>query len=424
MKGVTIFPSSCIGNISAPASKSAVQRAMALALLHQGKTIISNAGNSEDENVSRRIIQFLGANIHRIDAHEEHIFSLGEIKPIRNDLPFSESGLSFRMFTPIAALSPESFILNASGTLLHRPMHFFSELFPILNVKVKSNKGFPPFQIQGPLMPKSIQVPGDQSSQYLTGLLFAFAKAAMEPVKISVSHLKSKPYIDLSLEMLAYFGFSVRHQSYHDFFLEPANPRKEIITYNAEGDWSGAAFLLVAGAICGSVAIQNLRHDSLQADRRILLALQQVGADISWEADVLRCIHQELKPFEFDATDCPDLFPPLAALAAYCQGESVILGRSRLATKESNREVSIVDVLTRMGIKLIVQGDAIRIFGGKILPAKVSSHQDHRIAMMASILGLGASGPVEIEGTSAVRKSYPDFFSDLQKLSVKLNIHE
>jgi len=424
MRAITISPSSCQGTLVAPASKSAVQRAMALALLHNGKTIIKSAGHSEDEMVARRIIKLLGAKIETA-GDAECVFSKGNIKPLDTSLDFSESGLSFRMFTPIVSLSPQKFILTGSGTLLRRPMHFFLDVLPEMQVAVFSKDGFPPFEVQGPLIAHSITISGEQSSQYLTGMLFALAKAANERVEIFVHNLKSKPYIDLSIQMLLHFGYSVSHSGYEKFIIEPGNLAPETIIYNAEGDWSGASFFLVAGAIGGNVTISNLRRESLQADQKIVQVLESVGAQISWNGAILKCAKADLMPFEFDATDCPDLFPPLAALAANCKGESVLIGRSRLVSKESNREKSIIDILSKMGVPVKTEKDSMWIMGGGgIQAAKVSSHHDHRIAMMASILALNANDAVEIEGADSVRKSYPGFFSDLQNLAVKMNIHE
>jgi len=422
MNGVTVLPSSCTGTLTAPASKSAIQRAMALALLHKGETHISFAGNSSDEETSRNIIRSMGAVIQNMNGVEV-INSSGKIS-LKTSLNFNESGLSCRMFTPIAALAENEVYLEGNGTLLKRPMHFFEEVLPGLNVDFLSNNGHLPFSVKGPLVPKSIHIDEAGSSQYLTGLLFAFAKVATQPVEISVDVLKSKPYISLSIEMLNHFGYSVQHEGFRKFMIQPGNHASCIIHYHAEGDWSGAAFLLVAAAIGGRVNVSNLKANSMQADRRIMEVLQFAGADVSIDGQQVLCSSNRLKAFVFDATDCPDLFPPLAALAANCEGKSCIKGCSRLLTKESNRVHSIMDVLSKVVIDAEIADDELWIMGGKIQAARLWSHQDHRIAMMAAVLALNADGAVEIDGAAVVRKSYPNFFYDLQSLGVKLKLHE
>lgn len=422
MSVATIFPTHYSGSISAPASKSAVQRAMALALLHNGETHIRFAGNSDDEQVARKVIQQLGAVIIKKNGLEI-ISSTGQIKSAEI-IHFWESGLSFRMFAPIAALSSGKITLEGSGSLLRRPMNFFCDVLPQLNVVVHSNNGFPPLCIEGPLLAKSISIEGSSSSQFLTGLLFAFARQATARIEIKVNNLKSIPYIDLSLQMLNLFGYSVKHEKYQKFIIDPGNHANGIVVYDAEGDWSGASFFLVAGAIGSEVSVLNLQKNSMQADKRIIEVLQKAGANIYWDNNLVVCSPNKLNAFEFDATNCPDLFPPLAALAANCDGESLITGCSRLQTKESNRVEAIIDVLTKMGVKAFVENDTIRIIGGKIFEAMVSSHNDHRMVMMASALALRATGPVEIEGADAVSKSYPGFFNDLQAIGVKLKFHE
>lgn len=422
MINATVFPSKVSGLIQAPASKSAVQRAFALALLRKGDTLIFDAGDSDDENAARNIIRSLGVVLEKA-GHVEIAYSSG-IKNPKPEISCGESGLSLRMFAPIAALSSEKIKLTGTGSLQNRSIAFFDEVLKNLDVEVKSNNGFLPLQIKGPLNPKPVEIDGSMSSQYLTGLLFAFASAVSEPTEISVRNLKSRPYIELSIEMLNHFGYSVKEVREDCFLIEPGNNAGDCVEYKAEGDWSGAAFLLAAAAVAGGVKITGLRRDSCQADRAILDVLARVGADILWDDKIISCRKKELNAFDFDATDCPDLFPPLAALAANCAGTSVIRGTSRLLGKESNRSVSIMETLKQCGVDAWVDADLMYIKGAEINAATVHSFHDHRIAMMASLLALNADGPVEILESSSINKSYPGFFRDLQKLGVKINADE
>ncbi len=417
-----ISPGRINGTVTAAAGKSAMQRACALALLSNGKTTIQNPGKSNDDLAALQIIQQLGAKIY-FENDDLIIESTGIING-GGIINCKESGLSFRMFAAIAALSKNEIILTGEGSLSKRPMQFFDEVFPLLSIDTKTNNGFIPVNIKGPLQPTNISIDGSQSSQYLTGLLFAFANSVTNPVVITVNDLKSKPYIDLSLQMLEHFGYKVSHKDYTEFFIEPVDNKASDIVYHTEGDWSGAAFLLVAGAIAGDIRVKGLDLYSTQADRAIMDVLQDAGAAIKAEGNcVLVSNKNKLKAFQFDATDCPDLFPPLAALAAYCKGTSVIKGISRLAGKESDRALTLADVFNKMGIEITLQHDDMIIKGGTgIHAAKVSSHHDHRIAMCCAVTALSASGNVEIEHAEAVSKSYPDFYRHLQMLGAAVSL--
>ncbi|CAN5881007.1 3-phosphoshikimate 1-carboxyvinyltransferase [soil metagenome] len=417
-----VSPGRISGTVTAPASKSAMQRACALALLNNGQTIIHNPGTSNDDKAALGIIQALGAALKA--GGDSIIINSKGIVDGRGTISCGESGLSFRMFAPIAALSKHEIILTGEGSLLKRTMHFFDEVFPALSVSTKTMNGFLPITIRGPLLPADINIDGSMSSQYLTGLLFAFARSAKYPVVITVHNLKSKPYIDLSLQLLEIFGYKLRHEDHKRFFIQPPAIIQKNIFYQTEADWSAAAFLLVAGAIAGNIKVKGLDLFSTQADRAVMDVLLQTGAAITAEGS---CVHvndqQSLRPFEFDATDSPDLFPPLVALAAYCKGTSVIYGVSRLAGKESDRAATLMDVFGKMGIDILLDDDNMIIRGGTgVHSAKLSSHHDHRIAMASAIAALNADGNIEIENAEAINKSYPEFYHQLQMMGAAVSL--
>lgn len=414
---VTIKPGKIKGNLNAPASKSAMQRACALAYLNSGKTTIHNPGTSNDDLAALGIIRSLGAMIFEPDPHSLEI-TAG--KPESNDgkainIDCGESGLSIRMFAPIAAMGSNIINIAGSGSLIRRPMNFFDEVFPEIGISVKTSNGFLPIQLRGPLKPVNIEIDGSLSSQFLTGILIAFAASAKEVVTVKVKDLKSKPYIDLTLQMLAKFGYKITNQYYEQFIIHPVGPMEKEITYTVEGDWSGAAFLLVAGAIAGEVTVKGLDVFSSQADRAILQVLMAAKANIGVsESSIDVKSSSNLEPFHFDATDCPDLFPPLVALAAYCKGTSVIEGVYRLTHKESNRALTLQVEFKKLGVEIRLQDDLMIIAGGSTLNgASVSSHHDHRIAMALAVAGLCAEGNVIIEDAHAIDKSYPAFFQHL-----------
>jgi 3-phosphoshikimate 1-carboxyvinyltransferase len=449
---VTIHPSQLKGNILAPASKSSMQRACAAALLSKGTSIIQNPGHSNDDKAAMGIIQALGASVK---INKEQLIINNSNYPESSQLSSptgggdlegatidcAESGLSIRMFTPIAALSDKEITINGSGSLATRPMNFFDEIFPQLGVKIKSNNGKLPMIIQGPLQRKNIEVDGSLSSQFLTGLLMAFStspsnslsigEGESDPdrsvVSIKVRNLKSKPYIDLTLDVMKKFGMRVpENKNYEEFIFHSKPTHDSKLTthdYTVEGDWSGGAFLLVAGAIAGSITVRGLDMNSTQADKAIMEALTSARAVISSEANWIKIQPGELKGFQFDATDCPDLFPPMVALAAYCKGRTTIKGVSRLIHKESNRALTLQDEFDKMGVLIKLERDEMLIQGtGIVKGADVHSHHDHRIAMACAVAGLKATSEMVIEEAQAVNKSYPDFYSDLQSLNAAIMI--
>ena len=414
---VKIQPGKISGNILAPTSKSSMQRACAAALLNNGKTIIGNPGRSNDDLAALGVIDNLGAKVLQQPTNELHIESSG-VNPVSGEMNCGESGLGIRMFAPIAALSDQEIIINGTGSLLSRPMDFFDEIFPSLGIKIESNHGKLPIKIKGPLKPVDITIDGSLSSQFLTGLLMAYGKAATKPVTITVNNLKSKPYIDLTLQVMKEFGYSVINHQYESFEIHPVNETThQPKNYLVEGDWSGAAFLLVAGAIAGEITIKGLNVFSSQADKAILRALTMSEAVISIAEDQIVIGPGKLKAFHFDATDCPDLFPPLVALASFCDGTTVIEGVSRLAHKESNRGLTLQEEFGKMGIEITLQDDLMLIKGGTgVNAATVHSHHDHRIAMACAVAALRADGETRIEEAEAINKSYPTFYDDLKKL--------
>ena len=433
-----VHPSKLSGSQIAPASKSSMQRACAAALIHIGKTIIHNPGHSNDDLAALDVIQKLGAIVEIEKPRNEKgntgsiVVNSNGVKPIGPSMNCGESGLGIRMFTPIAALSSELINIEGKGSLVKRPMHFFDEILPKVGVKVQSQKGFLPIEIQGPLVPANITIDGSLSSQFLTGMLMAYAATEKQGIEIKVIDLKSKPYIDLTLAVLNVFGWKVEHTNYESFRFFAHAPLKPVIEYTVEGDWSGAAFLLVAGAIAGPIKVKGLQLNSTQADKKIMEALLSAKANLIQEEDGIligpssdnsNAYSNGLIAFEFDATDCPDLFPPLVALASVCNGITKIKGVSRLAHKESDRGLTLQTEFAKMGVQIDLVGDEMLIHGGALIQsATVFSQQDHRIAMACGVAALVANGPIEITEAEAINKSYTDFFTHLQELGAKVDI--
>jgi len=420
-----INPGNISGTVKIPASKSMMQRACAAALLHKGTTTIYNPGRSNDDKAALNIIQQLGARITHQSAERIDIQSDGVI-PINDSIDCGESGLSARLFTPIAALSDKAIKINGHGSLLSRPMDAFSKTFSVAGVRLTDFTGSIPFTIQGPLKPTRITIDGSVSSQFLSGLLFAFAYSATEAVDIEVLNLKSTPYIELTLSVLETFGRPVSHTNFQVFHIHPAQfNEKAHIDITIEGDWSSAACWLVAGCIAGNITIEGLHPYSKQADAALLSLLQNLNANVVLKEHAVSVQICDISSFDFDATNCPDLFPMLSILAATSNNDCNINGIHRLWHKESNRAESITEMLHQFGVFYSIDEDELFINGKRRLDyCTIDSFNDHRIVMAAAIGALCAKGPVTILDIEAINKSYPDFFDHLISLGASCTITE
>ena len=400
------------GVVTPPCSKSYAQRALAAALLADGETILRNLDFCDDTLSAIRVIETLGAEVERLD--ERTVKVRGGLAPKSNTLNVGESGLATRMFTPIASLCDVPITIQGEGTLIYRPMNMMIEPLRKLGVEVRDGGGRLPVEVCGPVRGGEIDVDGSVSSQFLTGLLMALP-LAKEDTTIAVANAVSKPYLDMTIDLASKFGVNIQHNDYEEFFVE-GDQKYEAADLVIEGDWSAAAMLLVAGAIAGEITLTNVSMLSKQADVAICDALVRAGASVTSEPNSITVESRDLVAFEFNATQCPDLFPALAALAAAAEGESVIYGTHRLEHKESNRAETIAEEYKKLGIEVRLEGDAMYIKGGKIRSAEVESHHDHRIAMSLAVSALRSDGELLIRNAECVAKSFPDFFAVLESL--------
>lgn len=408
---ITIHPSEIQGTVNAPPSKSLMQRAIAAAILVRGETIILNVSHCADSLSALGMAKNFGVEVYDNSA-ELRIISNGLLTG--NHMHCGESGLAMRMFAPIAALQNHSYQFTGDGSLCKRPVGMIGDALEQLGVNFSSTKGFLPFWLKGPLKGGVVNVDGSISSQLLSGLLMALPIVEMDS-EIKVLNLKSKPYISMTMQLLAKFGVEVSNNNFEHFRIKGRQYYKPI-TFYVEGDWSGASFLLAAAAIRGDVKVKGLNFNSLQADKSILEALKLAETEMDISNDSIHVSKSNLKAFAFDATHCPDLFPPLVALAAYCKGVSSIKGVRRLIHKESNRAKAIQQEMNRLGIELVIADDEMIIKGGSVNGNIVNSHNDHRIAMMLAVVALASKTPVTISDAACVDKSYPDFFTHFKQL--------
>ena len=411
---LTVHPSALSGRLVAPASKSHMQRLVAAALLADGESWIRNPSDAADCWAALSVAAGLGAEV---EVGSDAVRIIGGLNPRSDTLDIGESGLGIRMFSPVAALHDGPLTLRAEGTLKGRPMTALAEALTPAGVEVTLDQGHPPITLRGPLRGGSFHMDGSLSSQFLTGMLMALPRAEGDSV-LHVDNLQSRPYVDMTLDVLQSVGVSAHHEDYRTFTI-PGGQCVQAFDQTVAGDWSAGAFLLVLAALAGDpfLEIDGLGNTPTQADQAVTGALLLSGAKLMRTETGIRVDRGRRKGFRFDATHCPDLFPPLAAYAAFCKGPSTIQGLHRLQHKESDRGEAIATEFAKAGIRvdLNAEDDTMIIYPGHIQSATLDGRGDHRMVMAAAVLGL-VGAPMDIIGIEAVEKSYPAFFDDLSEV--------
>lgn len=414
----TIVPQRLEGVIQIPSSKSDGQRALLAAALAKGESELLNVGESDDELAMKLAIQKLGAEVKE-NGNITYVYGgLNPLAPIT--ISAGESGLGIRLLTAVTSSFNHEITIEGKGSLVSRPMNFFEEVLPQLGVKVRTNEGKVPVVVQGPIKGGKVEVDGSLSSQFISGCLMALPFAENDSVLVS-ENLTSLPYVQMTLATLGAFGISVERLPKNTFKVA-SNQAYVPTKYAVEADWSSASYFLVASALGHNIQLRGLSMSSLQADKMLLDALLAAGCKIQHFNGELTVDGSSKKAFEFDATQCPDLFPALVALAASINGTSIISGAERLTHKESNRALTLQEEFGKLGVKIDLDGDEMRIHGtGFVTGGVVKSHHDHRIAMCLAIAGTIASDAVIIEDAEAVSKSFPSFWNKLEELSERYN---
>lgn len=424
-----VLPSQLQGDtVWAPPSKSIMQRVVALATLADGTTMIRRPSESDDCTHALMMAAQLGADIELGD-DAVAIHGHFPLAPRDTTLTPGESGLGLRMFGMLAALHPDPLVMERSGSLLTRDVSGLSEALDAFGVKVENTAPGEHPVIDGPLTGGDVTLDAAGSSQVLTGLLCALPHGKGDSV-LSLQGVVSRPYVDMTLEVLEDMG--IRIDVLEDdpdervLVLSIAgNQRAQGLDLTVDGDWSAAAFLLALGALCAPhhLNVEGLHSTYTQADEAIKGALLFGGCRLAGTDEGVQILAGRPKSFHMDLTDSPDLFPPLAALAAFGKKPSVLAGLHRLGNKESNRGKVIQSEWANVGIRVDLNedDDTLTVHPGKVQAGRMNSHGDHRMAMAAAIFG-AAGAPVEIVGAEAVAKSYPSFFDDLEALGVDIQV--
>lgn len=414
---ITVAPSVPEGLIEAIPSKSQAHRLLICAALSKGKTQIACKSPSEDILATARCLRALGAEI-TLDNDAFFVTPTSGERLVKNAvLDCGESGTTYRLLAPLACTLSKNATFLLSGRLPLRPMESLWKALEKQGISV-IGKGTASPSVSGVMKPGRYDVPGDISSQFVSGLLLTLPNLEGESGIALRGEAVSRGYIDMTLAALDKFGVKIINTEYG--FLVPG--KQEFTspgTIAVEGDWSNSAFWLCAAATGGGgITVSGLSADSLQGDRSVCDLLRLFGAHVVISGNCVTVAPGELHGICISAENIPDLVPALAVTAVGASGETVIRDAGRLRMKESNRITAICDVIQLLGGHAATSGDTLTIQGGgKLRGGVVDSHGDHRIAMMAAAMAAMCKSDVTIENAHAVGKSYPTFFEDYNKLT-------
>lgn len=410
---IILTPENLKGRVDLPSSKSYAHRMLITAAFSRTASVLLGDFSSDDLSATLRVLTALGAKFENVDGGVKITPAL-KVKHAIADC--GESGSTLRFAVPISAALEIETTFIGTKRLGERPMEELLNCLKEHGVKV-SGKGLP-LTISGKLSAGDYIIDASRSSQYVTGLLLALPLLDGDST-LTVRGKGSKAYIDITLDVLKDSGTQITKQG-DTFFIRGSGCGYSVSgEKKAEGDWSNAAFWMVAGLLGDEMSIGNLNPASCQGDRRVEDLLKEAGGDISWQNGRLTAKPSELRGITFDADDIPDAVPAMSVALASAKGTSVITGVKRLRIKESDRLVAVMDMLTRLGVPVVytADDDALKIEGvPNFTGDTLLSYNDHRLAMAGAIAAIRAKSPVTITGAEAVKKSYPAFFADYESL--------
>ena len=413
---ISIHRSEVTGRARAPSSKSYTIRGLMCAALAGGESQIINPLSSDDTDAALNVLRQVGVQVQQ----KADLWSVtgGSFHQSGSDLFCSDSAATLRFMTALCSLIPGRCRLVAGPSLSSRSVKPLVQALRQLGVAVSCQDEIAPVVVNGGrLRGGVVELPGDISSQFISALLF-IAPLAEDDVTIRLSTpLESKPYVLMTLDCLEKFGIKVESSPDLTEFRVSRQTYKPA-KYRVEGDWSSASYFLALGAVSGEVTVENLNPQSLQGDKVILDFLNDMDAFVSLDGDLVTVKKSGLKAIRADLSDCIDLLPTMAILAAVADGVSQFVGISRARLKESNRVSVLREGLERMGVNVIEENDRLIITGSKPKGAVIDTRGDHRIAMAFGILG-SVTGETVIEQAECVAKTFPEFWSILQSIGMR-----
>ncbi|MCR3759948.1 3-phosphoshikimate 1-carboxyvinyltransferase [Clostridium felsineum] len=415
MNCVKIRPCELKGNIKVPSSKSLGHRAIICASLSEKESIIENVNYSKDIKATCSGMSKLGALIIEVD---NSTLKIKRQKVVNNEKVFvdcNESGSTVRFLIPISLIEKKNAVFTGQGKLAYRPLDSYFNIFDEKEIKYSHPEGkVLPLEIDGKLSAGIFKLPGNISSQFISGLMFSLPFLDGDSVINITNDLESVGYVDMTIDMLSRFGVKIENNDYKNFHIK-GNQKCRGINYKVEGDFSQAAFWLTAGILNGDIKCEDLNSDSLQGDKAIVDILKKMGGRLDERNFTAK--KSETHGIVIDASQCPDLVPILSVIGALSLGTTKIINAARLRIKESDRLKAMTTELNKLGADIIELQDGLVINGKRELKGgEVESWNDHRIAMALAVAALKCEGSVTIRGSECVAKSYPQFWSDFKKL--------
>lgn len=405
---VVITPNKLSGDVIIPPSKSLSHRAIIAASLACGKSIISNVLYSKDIKATINAMRACGAEIIE---YKDYLEITGS-KVIRKEslIDANESGSTIRFMIPIALVCSEPITFTGKNHLVKRPLDTFFEIFDNQGIKYERGENYLPLNVNGGLKPGEFNIPGDISSQFITGLLYALPMLNGDSVINITTNLESKGYVDLTLDMLKKFGIEVENFEYKKFTIK-GNQKYKPCDYTIEGDFSQSAFFLVADCLGADITLHAMNKDSHQGDKKIIQDIIDLGAKVSFNGDTLKAEPTKTKGCVIDFAQSPDLGPALTVLGALSSGTTEFINAARLRIKECDRITCMKEELEKLGAKIVENPNGMVITGVDYLTGGVvDSHNDHRVAMSLAMASLKATGEIKIINAECVSKSYPNFW--------------
>lgn len=415
---ITIHPGPLSGTIRVPSSKSMTHREIIAAALAEGETEVTGVTWSEDIEATVRILSLLGAHIEKKEEEGSITLSIrGGLKQQEGILhaDAGESGSTLRFLIPLGLASGNHVTYTGHGRLSERPLTPYYDMFDRKHISYQTKGGLP-LEVSGQLTGGVYELPGDVSSQFFTGLLFALPLAEEDSILESTTPLESKSYVDMTLDTLFRHGIEVREKG-RGLYEIPGWQCYKNGTFAVEGDYSQAAFWLTAALAGGRITLTGLSDTSLQGDKAIVTLLKDMGGHIEKEGGGLSAETGSLHGITMDAENVPDLVPAFAAIAAVSEGVTEIIHAGRVRLKECDRLHAMAAELTKLGADIEEKPEGLVIRGKPALSGgTVSSWNDHRIAMALASITPRLTGPLTIEGAESVRKSYLRFWEDFRKV--------
>ncbi len=416
-----VTPSDVTGTIQSSPSKSYSHRVLVLGLLADGRSTLKNVLLSGDTVATYQAVQAFGARTSV--KGDTVVMDGGRLCCPDKEIDAANSGTTIRIMMGIASLLPRQVILTGDESLRRRPMQPLIDALIELGVQCSSKEGNgrAPIIVKGPNRGKIAHIPGDISSQFISSLLLSAPRKETDTEIVLTTPLKSRPYVEITMGMMRHFGAEVEMTD--DGFHVPGRQRYEPCAFRVPGDYSSAAFPLVAGALTGGIVVAGLDPDDKQGDRAIVNILQEFGAGVKQGSTAVRAWPGELSGIEVDLADAPDLFPIVALLGTQANGTTTIGNAEHLRIKESDRIRATCEFLRAMGADIEEKKDGCVVHGPTALKgAKVDSLNDHRILMAAAIAGLIAEGPTTITHGDCFNVSYPKFLDDMRSLGAKMEL--